>query len=51
MAIAADEEDDVEDESIRRFNEKLKDMIREGREALGSRIEVTYDDDDDLEGF
>lgn len=51
VAVAVDDEDDEEDESIRRFNEKLKDMIREGREALGSRIEVTYDDDDDLEGF
>jgi hypothetical protein len=46
-----DDDEDEADESIRRFNEKLKDMIREGREALGSRIEVTYDDDEDLEGF
>ncbi|KAH0608732.1 uncharacterized protein H6S33_001866 [Morchella sextelata] len=47
----SDDDEDEADESIRRFNEKLKDMIREGREALGSRIEVTYDDDEDLEGF
>ncbi|KAI5837933.1 hypothetical protein DFP73DRAFT_520836 [Morchella snyderi] len=50
-SISGDDDEDEADESIRRFNEKLKDMIREGREALGSRIEVTYDDDEDLEGF
>ncbi|KAH8146682.1 uncharacterized protein LAJ45_09365 [Morchella importuna] len=49
--LPKDDDEDEADESIRRFNEKLKDMIREGREALGSRIEVTYDDDEDLESF
>ncbi|CAZ83148.1 unnamed protein product [Tuber melanosporum] len=43
--------DDEEDESMRRFNERLRDMIREGREALGSKVEVVYDEDDDLENF
>lgn len=28
------------DESLRRLNAQLQDMIREGNEALGSRIEV-----------
>ncbi|RPB03829.1 hypothetical protein L873DRAFT_1826065 [Choiromyces venosus 120613-1] len=44
-------DDDEEDESMRRFNERLRDMIREGREALGSKVEVVYDEDDDLENF
>lgn len=29
------------DESIRRFNSQLQAMIREGKEALGTKIEVT----------
>lgn len=40
-----DESEGEEDESIRRFNEKLKEMIREGREALGSKVEVYYEDE------
>lgn len=44
-------DDDEDDESMRRFNERLRDMIREGREALGSKVEVVYDEDDDLENF
>lgn len=39
-----DESDDEEDESIRRFNEKLKAMIREGKEALGAKVEVYYEE-------
>ena len=33
---------------MRRFNEKLKAMIREGKEALGSTVEVVYDDEDEV---
>ncbi|KAL1969811.1 hypothetical protein VTN77DRAFT_7320 [Rasamsonia byssochlamydoides] len=38
-----------EDASIRRLNDQLKAMIREGREALGSRVEIeeTMDLEDD----
>ena len=35
------------DESIRRLDAQLKAMIREGKEALGTKIEVEMDDDDD----
>ncbi|KAF8464630.1 hypothetical protein BDZ91DRAFT_763982 [Kalaharituber pfeilii] len=38
------EEEDEVDESMRRWNEKLKAMIREGKEALGSKVEVVYED-------
>jgi hypothetical protein len=34
------------DESIRRLDKQLKAMIREGKEALGTKIEVEIDDDD-----
>jgi len=34
------------DESIKRFNKQLRDMIREGKEALGTKVEVEVDDDD-----
>lgn len=45
-----------EDESIRRLNEQLKAMIKEGKQALGSRVEVMdgADADEDIdcdEGF
>lgn len=33
-----------DDQSMRRLNARLKDMIREGREALGSRVEVEMGD-------
>ncbi|CZR58363.1 uncharacterized protein PAC_08255 [Phialocephala subalpina] len=36
------------DESIRRLDAQLKAMIREGKEALGTKIEVEIDDDLDL---
>ena len=32
-----------EDESIRRLNKQLRDMIREGKEALNTRIDVEDD--------
>jgi len=35
------------DEDMRRFNDRLKMMIREGKEALGAKVEVVYDDEDD----
>ena len=35
------------DQSIRRLDAQLKAMIREGKEALGTRIEVEIDADDD----
>ena len=38
-----------EDASIRRLNQQLKAMIREGKEALGTRIEVDDIDFDDSE--
>lgn len=38
-------EEQETDESIRRFNSKLKAMIKEGREALGTKIEIKDDDD------
>jgi hypothetical protein len=34
------------DESIRRLDRQLKAMIRQGKEALGTKIEVEIDDDD-----
>lgn len=37
------------DESIRRLDAQLKAMIREGKEALGTKVEV--DIEDDLDGF
>ncbi|KAH8659354.1 hypothetical protein BGZ60DRAFT_415100 [Tricladium varicosporioides] len=36
------------DESIRRLDRQLKAMIREGKEALGTKIEVEIDDDFEL---
>ncbi|KAH9217159.1 hypothetical protein DL95DRAFT_387009, partial [Leptodontidium sp. 2 PMI_412] len=36
------------DESIRRLDAQLKAMIREGKEALGTKIEVDIEDDLDL---
>jgi hypothetical protein len=39
-----------EDENIQRLNKQLQDMIREGKEALGTRIEVEDDPDED-EGY
>ncbi len=42
------------DASMRKLNRQLKDMIREGREALGTRVEVQDgigDDDMEDEGF
>ncbi|KAG9238933.1 hypothetical protein BJ875DRAFT_274434 [Amylocarpus encephaloides] len=41
-------EDRVADESIRRLDVQLKAMIREGKEALGTKIEVEMEDDVDL---
>jgi hypothetical protein len=37
------------DESIRRLDAQLKAMIREGKEALGTKIEVLDDDMEDLD--
>lgn len=39
--------------SMRKLNDRLKAMIREGREALGTKIEVeeTMDEDMEDEGF
>ncbi|KAF8431144.1 hypothetical protein BGX38DRAFT_355178 [Terfezia claveryi] len=42
--VGEGEEEDEVDESIRRWNERLREMIREGREALGSKVEVMYED-------
>jgi hypothetical protein len=39
-----------EDASIQRLNDQLKAMIREGREALGARVEIDESmDPDDFE--
>lgn len=38
------------DQSLRRLDAQLKAMIREGKEALGTRIEVEIDADDDEYG-
>ncbi|CAG8974198.1 hypothetical protein HYALB_00007361 [Hymenoscyphus albidus] len=48
-ALRKKEERDA-DESIRRLDEQLKAMIREGKEALGTKIEVEMEDDVDLSG-
>ncbi|KAI5777744.1 hypothetical protein EDC01DRAFT_386125 [Geopyxis carbonaria] len=48
-SIGALDDDDEMDEDMRRFNERLKAMIREGKEALGAKVEVVYDDDDEDE--
>ncbi|KAI9828491.1 MAG: hypothetical protein M1826_006028 [Phylliscum demangeonii] len=40
------------DASIRRFNQQLKDMIREGKEALGTRVVIEGSAEDaDLDGL
>lgn len=42
-------EDKEADESIRRFNDRLKAMIREGKEALGTTVSVHDEDEDDTD--
>lgn len=37
------------DASIRRLNEQLKAMIKEGKEALGTKVEVLDELDVDME--
>jgi hypothetical protein len=39
-----------EDESIQRLNKQLQDMIKEGKEALGTTVEIEDDPDED-EGY
>ena len=41
--------DDRQDQSIKRLNQQMQDMIREAQQALGSRVEVVEDLDQDLE--
>jgi len=43
-------EDKRQDQSLRRLNAQLQDMIREGQQALGSKIEIVDDHDTD-EGY
>jgi hypothetical protein len=38
-------EEREQDESIRRLDRQLKDLIREGKEALGTKIEIEIEDD------
>lgn len=38
-------EEREQDESLRRLDRQLKDLIREGKEALGTRVEVEVEDD------
>lgn len=35
------------DQDMKRINDNLKKLIKEGREALGAKVEVVYDDDED----
>ena len=39
------------DASIKRLNEQLKAMIKEGKEALGSKVEIVDDENEMDEGF
>ena len=39
-------EDKKHDESLRRLNSQLQDMIREGQQALGSKVEIVGGDAD-----
>lgn len=43
-------EEKRQDESFRKLNSQLQDMIREGQAALGSKVEVDHDHDTD-EGY
>lgn len=38
-------EEREQDESLRRLDRQLKDLIREGKEALGTRVSVEIEDD------
>lgn len=53
LAAQRRKEDRKSAASMRKINDRLKDMIREGREALGTRIEVedAMDEDMEDEGF
>jgi hypothetical protein len=42
-------EEKVADERFERMNDRLRDMIRQGKEALGSKVEVVEDDAGDHE--
>lgn len=44
-------EDRAADASIRRLNEQLKAMIKEGKEALGTKVEVLDDVEMEDEGY
>lgn len=44
-------ENKKQDESLRRLNAQLQDMIREGKQALGSKVEVIDGRDDDNDDF
>lgn len=46
LAAMKKKEDREADQSLRRLDAQLKAMIREGKEALGTRIEVEIDDDE-----
>jgi len=43
-------EEKQQDASIRRLNDQLKAMIKEGRQALDTKVEVVDDEDED-EGY
>lgn len=42
-----DREERQADASLRKLNDQLRAMIREGKAALGTKVEVESDDDDD----
>ena len=45
--------DEEGERELGRFNKRLKDMIREGKEALGTKVEVFQEEEEEVvdEGF
>jgi hypothetical protein len=39
-------EEKVADERFERLNDRLKDMIKQGKEALGSKVEIVDEDEE-----
>lgn len=42
--------EEQESRELRKLNRRLRSMIKEGKEALGSRVEVEIEDDDVMDG-
>lgn len=49
LAILLKNGEKKQDESLKRLDLRMKEMIREGKKALNSKIEFCMDNDDDLE--